>query len=313
MILSIGMMVCDTILGPVPEDILNKDCAMINEPVLSCGGDALNTAIGLAKLSCDVAIAGKIGNDANGKYLLDVCRKNGVDIKGVVTSNEFPTACSYALVDTKGERHFLSEISMFNAFSHRDIDKSLIAMADVFYIGSLLAMKQMDEEGIEEIFKIAKQKGAITVMDAAINDFENPDLQLILPKIFNFTDIFFPSISEASYMAGSDNIEEIVKWFLQFNLKYLGIKLGSKGCFVTDFTSQKFIPCPKGLPVVDTTGAGDSFMAGLVCALVHGKDFFEAARFGTVIGSFNVGKKGATVGIPTYKEAMEFYEKWKAV
>ena len=312
MILSIGMMVCDLVLSPVPDNILSIDCSMINKPVMSCGGDALNTAIGLAKLSCDVAIAGKIGNDLNGKFLINTCEQYGINMSGIVVSDTYPTACSYALVDTKGERHFLSEISIFNDFSLKDIKPSLLREADIFYVGSLLAMKEMDNEGIAEIFKYAKSKGYLTVMDAAINDNENPDLEKILPQILPYTDIFFPSINEAKMLAESDDIEVIVKYFSKFKLKHFGIKLGDKGCFTTDFKEEKYIECPKGLPVVDTSGAGDSFMAGLVCALTHGQSFFEAAEFGSVIGSFNVGKRGSTAGIPTYQEAMDFYRKWKS-
>ena len=62
------------------------------------------------------------------------------------------------------------------------------------------------------------------------------------------------------------------------------------------------------MPVVDTSGAGDSFMAGLICALSHGKTFFEAAKFGSLIGSLNVGKKGATGGIPSYDEAIDIFK-----
>ena len=70
-ILCVGMMVCDTIISPVPDDVLSKDSVMIEPPVLSCGGDALNTAIGLAKLSCDVTMAGKTGVDSNGAFLIE--------------------------------------------------------------------------------------------------------------------------------------------------------------------------------------------------------------------------------------------------
>ena len=79
------------------------------------------------------------------------------------------------------------------------------------------------------------------------------------------------------------------------------------GCYVTDFIEEQYIPCLKNMPVVDTSGAGDSFMAGLICALSHKKSFFEAARFGSLIGSLNVGKKGATGGIPSYEESMAIF------
>lgn len=58
-------------------------------------------------------------------------------------------------------------------------------------------------------------------------------------------------------------------------LAYFGIKLGSKGCYATDFIRERYIECPRGIRAVDTTGAGDSFMAGLMAGLVNGLSFLK--------------------------------------
>lgn len=306
-ILCVGMMVCDTIISPVPDDVLSKDSVMIEPPVLSCGGDALNTAIGLAKLSCDVTMAGKTGVDSNGAFLIEQCRHYGVHTDGVIRDGKCSTACSYALVDMEGERHFLSEVSIFHQFGADEIPDELIQKADLIYVGSVMAMNRMDNGGIQNLFERAHRFKKITVMDAAMNDSEICDWNKVLPPIFKETDIFFPSMIEASFIAGTDQINQIREKFSESGIRYLGIKLGGKGCYVTDFTEEQYISCLKNMPVVDTSGAGDSFMAGLICALSHGKSFFEAARFGSLIGSLNVGKKGATGGIPSYDEAMEIF------
>lgn len=306
-ILCVGMMVCDTVISPVPNDILSRDSAVIEPPVMSCGGDALNTAIGLAKLSCDVTMCGKIGMDANGSFLMDECKSYGVHTDGVIVDKERTTACTYALVDTEGERHFLSEISVFHCFRAEEISDELIQNADLIYVGSVMAMKCMDNGGISQLFQRAHQFGKITVMDAAMNDSEVCEWKEVLPPIFKETDIFFPSMIEAAFIAGTDEIDKIYKSFENSGVRYLGIKMGAKGCYVTDFKNEQYISCPLNMPVVDTSGAGDSFMAGLICALSHGSEFFKAARFASLIGSLNVGKKGATGGIPSYEEAVAIY------
>lgn len=307
-ILCVGMMVCDTVISPVPEDVLSRDSVVIEPPVMSCGGDALNTAIGLAKLSCEVTIAGKAGADSNGKFLIEQCKNYGVHTDGIIVDENCSTACSYALVDTKGERHFLSEISAFHQFGADEIPDELIQEADLIYVGSVMAMNKLDNGGICNLFERAHKYKKLTVMDAAMNDSEVCDWETVLPPIFKETDIFFPSMIEASFIAGTDQIDQIRKKFSKSGIRYLGVKLGGKGCYVTDFKEERYIPCLENMPVVDTSGAGDSFMAGLICALSHGKTFFEAARFGSLIGSLNVGKKGATGGIPSYKEAMTIFE-----
>ena len=310
-IVSIGMMTCDTILAPVPDNILELDCAMIGAPVLACGGDAENTAIALAKLGAEVSLIGLIGNDANGRFLLSECAHFGVHTEGIVTSRDVPTACSYAIVDMRGERHFLSEISAFHAFSIEHVNMEMVRGARVVYLGSAMAMHGMNHGGITKIFREAKKSGALTVMDAAMNDLERCDDWMgLLEDAFRVTDIFFPSLQEAEALTGSRDPERIAESFAGFGMKAFGVKLGSEGSFVTDFSENRRIPCPAGLPVVDTSGAGDSFMAGLITGLEHGLGLFDSAAFGSAVASLNVGKKGATGGIPSFAEAAAFYHSW---
>lgn len=311
-ILCIGMMVCDTTVSPVPDNLFSVDSTEIDPPVQSCGGDALNTAMGVAKLSCDVTMCGRVGDDTLGTFLLEECRKNGVDTKGVRIDPETSTSCSFALVDTRGERHFLSQREMFEKLSDEDVSDQLLEKADIVYIGSLLAMKKLDEGGIEKIFRIAHRHHAITAMDAAINDRNTADWDKYLPGIFRETDVFFPSMLEASTISHKETPEGIAEYFSQFGMKYFGIKLGSKGSFATDFRTSRYIDCPHYFPVVDTSGAGDSFMAGLLCGLAHDFDFYKAVEFASLIGSMNVSKKGAVGGVPSYEEAMKQYRIWKA-
>ena len=119
--LCIGMMVCDTLLSPVPSNILTLDSVKIDKPSVCCGGDALNVAIGLAKLGNSVSVAGRVARDANGKFILNECNKYGIHASGVVYEEECATAASYALIDENGERHFLSEKSIFEKLSGEDI------------------------------------------------------------------------------------------------------------------------------------------------------------------------------------------------
>lgn len=114
MVLSFGMMVCDTLLRPVDRDVLSRDCTMIEKPVQACGGDALNTAIGLSRLGIPAVMAGRVGDDLNGRFILDQCRKLGIDVSHVVTDPVYATASSFALIEENGERHFLSDVSIFD-------------------------------------------------------------------------------------------------------------------------------------------------------------------------------------------------------
>lgn len=308
-VLCIGMMVCDTLISPVPHNILELDSVRIDKPVNCCGGDALNTAIGLAKLGDTVSIIGRMAEDTSGKFIQNECKHYGIDTSYVVYDGEYATAASYALIDERGERHFLSEKSIFARLCGEDVPDRAIEAADVVYIGSAMAMERMDGGGIADIFKRAHEKGKLTVMDAAIN-IEDPERNWLtyLAPAFALTDIFFPSLEEAVKITGETEPEKIAECFREFPMKIFGIKLGAKGCFVTDFKRSEYIACPQGQPVADTTGAGDSFMAGLICGINHRLEYFEAARFAGCVATKNVGAVGGTAGIPDWEEAVRFYQ-----
>lgn len=308
-ILCMGMMVCDTLISPVPVDILSLDSVKIDKPVICCGGDALNVATGLAKLGMEVSIIGRIAKDTNGRFILAECDKYGINRSRVVYDETCATAASYALVDERGERHFLSEKSVFAKIEGSDAGDDAIEEADIVYIGSAMALRKMDEGGIRDVFSRARRAGKMTVMDAAINR-EDPEREWLayLAPAFGETDIFFPSMEEAAKITGETEPERIAEHFRRFRMKLFGIKMGAAGCFVTDFRENRFIPCPKGMPVVDTTGAGDSFMAGLICGLAKGMDGFSAAEFASCVATKNVGAMGGTAGVPKYEEAFDFYQ-----
>ncbi len=189
--LCIGMMVCDTLLSPVPSNILTLGSVRIDKPSVCCGGDALNVAIGLAKLGNSVSVAGRVARDANGKFILNECNKYGIHASGVVYEEECATAASYALIDENGERHFLSEKSIFEKLSGEDISDEAIEEADMIYIGSAMAMRKMDEGGIKDVFLRAHRLGKMTVMDAAYN-LEDPERDWLsyLAPAFMETDVF---------------------------------------------------------------------------------------------------------------------------
>ena len=308
-ILCAGMMVCDMLLSPIPDDILKRDSVQIRKPVMSCGGDALNAAVSLAKLGENVTIAGRIADDTNGSFIREICGINGISMDGVTIDRECPTAVSFALIDEAGERHFLSNKDIFGNFCSGDVPDELILRNDLVYLGSAMSFPQLDGKGIRDLFSRAHKAGKLTAMDAAVDEAIRSDdwLEELRPALAE-TDIFFPSIAEASAITGLEKPEEIAARFRDTGMKIFGIKLGGEGCYVTDFKSEKMIPGIPNVKVVDTTGAGDSFFAGFLCGLAHQMDPFESAAFANVIAAKNIEKVGGTAGVPNFDDALSAYQ-----
>jgi sugar/nucleoside kinase (ribokinase family) len=214
------------------------------------------------------------------------------------------------LIDEQGERHFLSYRDIFSRVVFEDVIPSQIAQSDFVYLGSAMALKAMNETGINRLFKAAHEAGKTTVMDAAIDekDVEGNWFERLSPA-FAETDYFFPSYEEAKLITGQSEPEKIAACFKIFGMKAFGIKLGSRGCYVTDFKEEHILPGIKDTQVVDTTGAGDAFMAGLICGLAHDFDVFESAAFANAVAALNIGAYGGTSGVPDFDTAHCFYQK----
>ena len=106
-------------------------------------------------------------------------------------------------------------------------------------------------------------------------------------------------------------ITKMVEKLDEWGASAFGIKLGGKGCYVTDFEREEILPPMEGVHVVDTTGAGDSFMAGLICAVGRGWNIFDAAGFASVVAAKNIEAIGGTAGVPCFDEALRFYQSRK--
>lgn len=310
-VLCVGMAVCDVLLKPISWDVLQRDSVSIDTPVTSCGGDALNVAMALSKLGLPVRICGRIGLDGNGAFIRRSCQKAGVDDSGLRPDPSYATASSYVLIDPEGERHFLSDRRLFHVLSDEDVSWEDLLWADVVYFGSAMALQKMNEGGLERLFRRARELGRVTAMDAALTDAPAPEnwLEYLKPAL-RFTDVFFPSLEEAQAITGLREPEDMAEAFRGLGLKVLGIKLGSRGCFVTDFTESRRIPAVPGIRVVDTCGAGDSFMAGFLCGMTQGWDPFQSAAFASCVAAKNVQAVGGTAGVPTFDDALGYYHKF---
>ncbi|MFV0411871.1 MAG: carbohydrate kinase family protein, partial [Oscillospiraceae bacterium] len=277
------------------------------------GGDALNVAMGLAKLGVAVDVAGRVAADANGSFIRAECEKAGIGGKNIVNDSFCATVTSFALIDTSGERHFLTDKAIFEKLTAADIPDTALPKAGIVYFGSDMAFPAMDGGGTAGLFKMALGLGSLTVMDAALNEAAAVNWRAVLSGALHNTDIFFPSLAEATAITGKTELPQIAQQFRQYGMKAFGVKLGAKGCYITNFNDEAYFPALQGLPVVDTTGAGDSFMAAFICGLVHGWNIFECAEFANTVAAQNVGAVGGTAGIPGFDDAFAFYQSRKTI
>ena len=116
-------------------------------------------------------------------------------------------------------------------------------------------------------------------------------------------DYFIPSYEEAVALTGRKNPEDIVRSFFKAGApNIVGVKLGAKGCYIANHRYAEYVPPAKASRVVDTTGAGDAFVAGFLGATVKGFSAFAAARIANAVAAGCVTAVGASTAIQSFRD-----------
>ena len=132
-----------------------------------------------------------------------------------------------------------------------------------------------------------------------------------LPKIVTalpFLDYFLPSINETKQLIDESDPTVAAETFLSMGVKNVVIKLGEEGCYIANQTEKEHI---KGYSIpraVDTTGAGDAFVAGFLTGLSKKWPFKDCAKLGNAVGALAVQKVGATAGVTCFEDAVEIMQ-----
>ncbi|MDR0654887.1 MAG: carbohydrate kinase family protein [Treponema sp.] len=302
-ILCVGQLVADVLVQGVDTVDFTVDTRRVDNLVVQNGGDCLNTAINLKKLGNDVSFSGLVGNDIFGTYLRDVIQSHGIETRDLHITDKTGTGSVVVLINSKGERIFLYYGGTNDLFSFSDINLEIIKEVQIVHVGGTFVLPRFDGKGAAKLFALAQKNGKITTMDNTWDTTGNW-LKTIEPCL-PYLDFYMPSDNEAEKITGENRPDLMAQFLINKGIKNVIIKLGKKGCYVHAF-GEKFYRPAYDVPVVDTTGAGDSFVAGILTGLVRGWNIHKAVDFASAVSAFCIQKLGATTGIPSSETVLEF-------
>jgi sugar/nucleoside kinase (ribokinase family) len=288
-VLCVGLMLVDILARPADASIFTRDTTWADDLRMCTGGDALNEAMVLSRLGLRAGLVGRVGGDAFGGFVLDAARRAGVDVQGIRMVPEDRTTVSIVLIDGSGDRHFLSSRGNIFTFCFEDIDLDGIGRAKIVNIGSLVSMRSFDGEGARRLLYEARARGAVTSADVSGTHRKLSQLTGELKQL----DYFMPSYDEAIEIAGRDDPDACADAFLNYVRQAVVIKLGAKGCLIKTHAERLILP---GFPVhaIDTTGAGDNFVAGFLAGLARGLSLRECGLLANAAGAIATTQLGAT-------------------
>ena len=308
-VVCLGILVADVVAKSVNDVPERGELGVVEKIELHTGGCASNTGAALKKLGVDTALIGKVGNDGFGDYIVGEMSKCGLNVEGIKRDKATNTSCSLALVEDDGERRFIHCYGADGTFTEDDIDWNIIKGCKILHIAGSLLMPTFDGIQTAHVLEKARSMGITTSLDTAW-DPKGKWLETVEPFL-KYIDIFLPSIEEAKMITGLDSEEEIADFFLKYGMKIVGLKMGSKGCFIKS-SKNKIVKLPIfNINAVDATGAGDAFAAGFLAGILKDWSLHKTAELACAVGACCVQAMGAKAGIISFDETIKFIEKHK--
>lgn len=263
----------------------------------SSGGSAANTIVGLARLDVKTGFVGKVANDHEGQLLLNDFRREGVNTDGIVTAENGNSGTVSAFIDKRGERALYVHPSVNDSLTFEEIDLEYVRQTEFLHLTSFHekpfnAQKHLVERLVD--VKVSLDPGEIYAQKGLAS----------LRPIIRRCHVVMPSENEVRLLTGKD-WQDGAKQLLNEGVEIVAVKLGRKGCYVTNGRQNHLIPSIK-TRVVDTTGAGDAFCAGFLYGLIKKRDLFECGRLGNFAASRCIVKVGARTGLPRASELEGF-------
>ncbi len=304
-VISAGLLLTDVLAQPLrtlPEPGL---LSLVDTIKLHTGGCALNTGIALARLGVRVGLVGLVGEDGFGDFVIQSIQREGADPVGVRRVSEAGTSATVVLINPEGERSFIHTLGANALFSAKDVDLELAASARIFHVGSVGLLPAFDGEPMATVLQQVRSHGVITSLDTVWDPFGRW-LKVVEPCLPH-VDLFTPALHEARMITGLEEPEANARFFLERGARVVAVKMGAEGCFVADREHAFHVP-GYTVDVVDTTGAGDSFVAGFLVGWLQGWPLEKIARFANAVGALCVTAVGATAGVRSFDETLRFVQ-----
>ncbi len=301
----VGGLVADVVGTPVDGLPSRGTLALLDRIELHSGGCAANTGVGLAKLGLTSAIVGKVGRDGFGAFLRSTLAAGGALVDGIVEDPMVPTSATMVMVHSDGERTFLHCLGANAELTLNDIDVNAVLNSRVLLMAGAFLVPRLDGAPVASLLKKAQQANVITCLDTAW-DATGQWMNTLAPCMPHI-DFFVPSYQEAiQLLPGVVDPRELASAFREMGADCVIIKDGENGCYISEPNGSTAIVPPYSVATVDALGAGDAWVSGFLAAKLNGMPTVDAARFANAVGACCVTSLGATTGIRSYSETLEF-------
>lgn len=274
----------------------------------AAGGAPANVAVGLARLGVASAFMGKVGEDGFGRFLADTLAEAGVDVSPL-RFDKARTALAFVSLAADGDREFLfyRDPGADTLFAPGDIDPGDIAGAKVLHYGSISLIGEPSRSATLHAIELSRSHGVRRSYDPNLREALWPSRDAAKTGMrlgLQHAEIVKISEEEVVFLSGHEDLESGVRALWHDGLALVAVTLGAAGSHWFTSNADGVVP---GLPVaaIDTTGAGDAFMAGLLAGLIEtptaiedGRALDRICRIANAAGALATTRRGAIPAMP---------------
>ncbi|MBQ3356194.1 MAG: carbohydrate kinase [Oscillospiraceae bacterium] len=283
------------------------------------GGAPANFLAALTKYGAKSALIGKVGADTFGKLLLGTLQNAGIDTRGMLVDEDCFTTLAFVTLDESGNREFAfaRKPGADTRLTAEEIDYSLIDEAKVFHFGTLSLTDEPARTATQKAVAYAKEKGKLISCDPNLRlplwrSAEEAKEQLLWA--IAQADVVKISDNELEFLFGCTPEKGAERILRDFGAKLVFVTCGADGCYFKNALACGQVSAPKGLNVIDTTGAGDIFGGSAMCKLLEAgvapeeldeAKLREIASFACAAASLSATKSGGISSVPPLREVLE--------
>lgn len=285
----------------------------------SPGGAPANVAVGVSRLGLASTFIGKVGNDVLGKFLQKTLIKYGVKTNQLHFSPHIKTGITFVTHGEDGERSFdfFIDPSADRFLEIAEIDEADFINHRIFHFGSISMINNPAKAATYYAIQLAKKHQMIVSYDPNLREglWESTEAaHPVIMSVLEDVDVLKVSDEELTFMTGEKEIGLGVKALSPYHIPLIIVTCGSQGSYLYTPFGHKHVEA-LNVSAVDTTGAGDAFVSGILYKLnqyqgdlktLSVKDAVEMAKFASISGGLAVSKAGAMTALPTLEEVERY-------
>ncbi|TQI82271.1 fructokinase [Serratia fonticola] len=303
------------VLGDAVVDLVPET----SNSYLKCpGGAPANVAVGIARLGGNSAFIGRVGKDSFGAFLQQVLRAENVDTHYMTQDSEHHTSTVVVDLDQHGERSFTFMVKPSADLFLQPTDLPAFRAGEWLHACSISLSQEPSRSATYAAMERIRAAGGWVSFDPNIREdvWQQPQaLRPCLHQALQLANVVKISLEELSFISNINELGNAIDWMMaRFPLHLLLVTLGSDGVCMHDRKQLRHFHATPVTPI-DTTGAGDAFVAGLLAALAELGRIPHEAEWASVIaqaqacGALATTAKGAMTALPRTDQLNAFLQR----